>query len=386
MKNHAATSNHNNPLFQNGLLYSLLHLPHMNFRIYLLTVTLLLALLVIGEIVNQKHYTRPLPHTEIPFRLDTLKDKMDPRFGSFLRNNDSSCEFIFLDYEMNINFYNPSLNTFRKSDMSPHLKNLKLFSARLINNLLYLLDCDHKTFSVFNVGDSNRPTPLHVWDLNNILNWNQYYLRFQYRNLFEIRDSLLYLSYGRYNTDACCLDTTAWLMLNLADERHNFSVKKIFPYPSEFLKGEHYNLNTWICFPGNNMLCAGFHACNRLYRCMPGQTVFFVSEFERHSWYRKFEREKLNNLGYIRWHTFTDESNENAIILNNGTLLIIKRLRREEIKDISKYEYYLLDSTFSLLSHNTFQQAIHPGFCYAWKKGFLVLTENLDKAFYYEAY
>src|SRR5215471_5525044 len=105
----------------------------MNFRIYLLVITTLLALLIIGEIVNQKHYTTPLHHTEIPFRLDTLKDKIDPRFGSYLLNNDSSCEFIFLDNEKNINFYKPSLNIFRKTDLSPHLKNLRLFSTRLIN-------------------------------------------------------------------------------------------------------------------------------------------------------------------------------------------------------------------------------------------------------------
>ena len=358
----------------------------MNPKKYILTVSLLLLLLVIAETCRMKYFTKPLKYSELPFSLAPYKDKIDPQFGSFLWQEDSTFYFVFLDDHRKLNFYNAGDKTIAGIiDMEKYLKGLRLFCCRIIGKQLWLFDCDHKSLLQFNFPDKNNISLANTYSLDSLLNWKHYFLRYQYRNLFEVKDSLLFLSYGIFDRSTYDLDSTAWLMLNLFRPDDHYQLKKIFRYPDDYQKGWHYNTDTWLRFPGENTVLSGFASDNLLYKWLPAQNIFTENRFDAAADFRKFNWNKINDLSYIRWYIFTDECNDNVITLNNNSLLVLKRLPRSEIADACRYEYYVLDDNLAVTSHNEFRQEIHPYFCYPWRQGFMIFAEDLSKAYYYAA-
>jgi len=218
-----------------------------------------------------------------------------------------------------------------------------------------------------------------------MLDWKNYYLRCQARNVFEVKGNQLFLAYGIYNARSC-LDTAAYLEIDLSKPNDHLLINKVFSYPKEYYRSYHYKTDTWLRFEDSSDQYIGFANNNTLYKASSSESGYSTISFEKQSAFRAFNWSRVNNLAYIRWFVITDESNDNAVILNNNTLLIIKRLRRNEITEECEYEYYILDRNMNTIHHNSFQQSIHPWFCYAWKNGFLVFSKKLDKAFYYETY
>lgn len=358
----------------------------MNPRMYILAVALLLLLLVLGEVCHQKYYTRPLLFTELPFDLGFLQKQYDYQFGSFLIKKDSFYLLVFMDKNKKVNLYNTSIGQIEDSiDLSKYVDGLQFYSAKIINDRLYFLDIDHKSLFLFQISTKRIPCLDTLYHFDSILNWNKYYIRCQARNVFEVKGSQLFLAYGIFNAPSC-IDSTAYLEIDLSRSKEHLLVKKVFAYPAEYNRNYHYKTDTWLRFNEKNDKFVGFANNNTIYRSSPGEIGYNKTCFERQSTSRAFDWNKINNLSYIRWFVLTDESNENVVVLNNNTLLLIKRLQKTTLDDENNFEYYILDQDLHTISHNSFQNGIHPWFCYAYKNGFLVAGDKLNKAYYYEAY
>ncbi len=316
-----------------------------------------------------------------------LKD-IDSRFGSHLIEQQKATYLVYLNNFQKIIFVNLDDSTDRPEiDFMQYVSDCKVFDARLDSSFLYFWNHDNKTFTIFL---HNKGTHLEVkkqYNLSKILDWNQYYIKYQPRNTFTIIYPILYLAYGVYNPATTFLDSTAYLKISLFDSLRNYSFTKVGPQPVATRKGLYYEYDSFISQIGDSELVIGYRSYDSVYK-LNGRTSLVVEKnsFTDNSGFSKFDRKQESNLAYIREYSQTTELNINNIFLNNKNLLIVKRLKTNDIYDTKFYELYILNSDLKVVLNRAIADIINPNFLYAYSKGFLCLDSSLSKAFYYEIF
>lgn len=316
-----------------------------------------------------------------------VKD-MDLRFGSHLIEQQKATYLVYLNNYQKIIFVNLNDSLDKPEiDFMQYISGCKVFDARLDSAFLYFWNHDNKTFTVFLHNKGRLLEVKKQYNLSKILDWNQYYIKYQPGNTFAIVYPALYLAYGIYNPGTTFLDSTAYLKINLFDSLRNYSIAKVGPQPVATRKGLYYEYDSFISQIGDSELVIGYRSYDSVYK-LNGNTSQVVGKnsFSDNSGFLKFDRKQEPDLSYVREYSQTTELNINNIFLNNKNLLIVKRLKTNDIYDKKFYELYILNSDLKVVLNKAIADNINPHFLYAYSKGFLCLDSSLSKALYYELF
>ncbi len=211
-------------------------------------------------------------------------------------------------------------------------------------------------------------------------------IRFTVKDPFVINDSNLFICYSINNAvENNFLDDNAYLLVNMYDSLLNEFIPDL-PIPDRYKKYNNYSANTFLKVINDSLLLYGFGAYDSLYIYNKKSNALTKRiDFSNNSNYRDFIRKKSKDLGYVRRFELTDELNENIIINEKARrILIIKRLRKENINDSSTYVYYLLNNSLEVLAFNKFEKAILPNYSMPYKDGFFIADESKKIGYYYE--
>jgi len=347
-------------------------------------ILLLLVLFHISCKSFEKNYTDTL-RVEKEIILDSSFSYSTPNklFGIHFVNYNGLQYVAFLDHDSFIKFLplDKEVNE-RKLDFEPVLvKTSNYFSIRFYDSKLFLLDISKTLLQVFNY-ESDTLFEAKRYDFSQLLDWRKYYIKHQFNNSFEIFDSLIFLSYGIHNSKSNYLDDRSYLITKL-DSGLKYHLDRELNYPKQFRKGRQYSTDTYLRMINDSCLLYTFKSMDSIYIYnFKSGKIIFSSEFNKFSQYRQFEKKKAMDLGYVRWYEFTNEMNVNVVV-SDGKIIILKRLKKENINDKSNYEYYVLDASLGLIYNNKFEVDVNPNYCFPSSNGFIIFDKSMLKAYQY---
>lgn len=205
-----------------------------------------------------------------------------------------------------------------------------------------------------------------------------------YSTIDIVKDKIL-LSYGIYNNKWHSFDNNSYMELNLKDT-NAIEITLNLPVPEYYRKGKSYSSIIWLTRFDDSLLINGFGSLDSIYLFnLNSNTILKRIKFSASSDFDNFDNNKSMNLAYTRKFELTNEANVNFIVNKTSQrLLLIKRLKKQNINDTSVYEYYLFDKNLNTLAFNRFTQDVLPISCIPFRNGYLLLNRDRKKAYYYE--
>lgn len=306
------------------------------------------------------------------------------RFGIHLYTDKDSNYLLTMDREKNIVLQSLSNSTKLTLSSLDFHQTGQLLPSRLVHDSLFVMDFDSNNLYLFRVtpGKLVRLKKIHYGEVFD--NWSESGFDTQHYEPFEVFNNTGYFPYRINVSGTNFTDTTTHIGIPLLDSVVNRNkIQRWLPAPTEYRKETVRNPHIFLKKMDDSICLEGFGFVDtlHLYNYHTGLPVKKIS-FNKCSQFRKFKPKQVYDLAYVRWHDATTEENT-KILVNKNRILLIKRLRRNEITDTAKYEYYYFDKDLNLLKHNLFEHSIREEHCFVYKDGFLLFDNKLMKAYYY---
>ncbi len=160
--------------------------------------------------------------------------------------------------------------------------------------------------------------------------------------------------------------------------------QKIGFYPKEFFKKKKYYTGTIFDTDTAGSIYFTYDLNDSIFRIDKQGKILSRGRLHPNSNFIDFDWSKEENLAYVRKYSSNTELNLYLKVISNERVLIIKQLSNKNILQKAKYKYFLLDSNLRIINADTIRRDVYPRLAYEYKKGFILLSDSLNKAFYYE--
>jgi len=171
------------------------------------------------------------------------------------------------------------------------------------------------------------------------------------------------------------LDKNSTLRLNIQKEE----VDKFLPFPDCYSNCFFYSENVNITSNGS-ALYATFMHMNQMVKYENDQRKEILLP-TNHS-FVEFDETKLQNLAYVRQSGAKNEINTNLILLQDQSLLLIRRLPKKELTGPSQFIYFKIKNDKIICSGNL-DESIFSTMVLPFKNGILTIDDKLTKTIYY---
>jgi hypothetical protein len=219
-----------------------------------------------------------------------------------------------------------------------------------------------------------------TWDLGKVLDWTYYYVKWQESGTFLVSDSSVFLAYGKREDETNFLDNYSFLKVRLDSLESNI-YSKLLSYPVEFRKRMLNNANTYIRRITDSSFLYSFRSMDSIFIVNKYGEKLFAKINGGNYKYRKYERRKHTDLGYLRWYETTNEAVIN-VFCNSENIIVVKRRKKNEITENSIIDYYFFDHKLNLIFNASCSNNVSES-CYPYKDGFVIFNKNYDTLYYY---
>lgn len=304
-------------------------------------------------------------------------------FGVHIRTQNDSAFLITRDRNNNIVSF--SLDNKQSDVLLPANSIIGDYSAAtIIRDTMFVFDGDSLCLHVFRFTD-NRLTKCAIKDFSKTIDRKVNVPDLAYVASIEVLDHTLWTPYRIWDAGKYWMDSTTFLGVSYSLDADTLNkLQKWWRRPDDYAKGYFRNTTGFLRRVNDSICLMGYSYIDSLtlinYKTgkMVKTTCFNpCSRFMHYDW-------KLSeDLGYSRWYDATLEENIN-ILEGEDRILVIKRLSKKEIKELSVYEYYYLDNSLQLLKHGRFTHAVAEQYCFPYQHGFLLFDDKRLKAWYYD--
>lgn len=333
---------------------------------------------------NSKKYYSDTPY-KTKYELPDFVNKMslDENFGLHKLKLDSVSYIVISDNQHQIYLIDLISKEIKKPIWNNYPKNADFVSIRILDDTLYLMDITNRQLYSYKISES-KLEQIQLINFNNLVNWDKYFTYSLHNNKFEIFKDRLFLAYGNYNQKEFYLDANSYIEANLKDNNNFEYINFRLHQPKFYKDGGVYYAENYLVELNDSILVYGFGYSDSLYLYNRKRLRYEKStEFNEYSNFSSYQQKKSLDLYYVRHHLQTNEYNS-KILSNNGIIFVIKRNKKEKIKDPDKIEYYFLNSNLELISNNLFNFTPSLKYSTTFNKGFIVFDEKFKYAYYYE--
>ena len=197
---------------------------------------------------------------------------------------------------------------------------------------------------------------------------------------FRFRDSLLFINYS-VNKTKNFIDEYALIYLNLNDP---FLIPKyIVEYPVNYHKERIEYQELLFEFLNDSTLAFGFMQHDTVGMYFTKSNRIIRSRINLQSGFRSFDESKYRNLGYVDKYQLTNETNYKLFFDPSRRIYMMKRLTKAQKTDTTIVQCYVFTPDFTPIHTFKLNHTVCQAFIYPYEEGFIALTNNLDKAYYY---
>ncbi len=337
-----------------------------------LTIYFVLLFLIFGCSKHPKVYLNQLASQEInlPINVNSFLNK-----GAKVYKSEN--EFTSLYYIENDSIYFLNLSSFIIDKY--FLKESGKYSDYVYSkNLLFFLDKNSLS------GHSYKfDTSLKSFVYNDSYDFSKY---FHYNSKlamvqnFFIKDSFLFIKYLKYDATTNFTGKAIYYRFNIS--KSNFSlIDSLFYFPKSIVNKKRHDKETYLTLMEDSKLFCGFSSDDLIEVFdLKKNKLVKNKEFTKYSDYNKFDYNERKDLGYLRFYDITNERNE-AILCIDKFIVILKKLKTLKINEKPKYDIYVFDEDFKILSISSINHTMGKNIFY-YKNGFIIVDEQTKFHYY----
>ncbi len=326
-------------------------------------------------------YTSETINTQ--FLADEIKaDGLSVRFLNGITRLYGKDYFIYLDQKDSLTFVDIRASRIYKTDISKVLNELDEYRiGQVSGNQLFLLNRETKTLFKYTIEkdftlrfqkkvDLNKSDKLKGINFVSDVDATQ----------FRCNDSLLFINYLVKKTKNF-IDEYALVYFNLNEQ--NLTPKRIIEYPPNFHKEEIRNRELLFDFLNDSTLVFGFMQHDTVGMYFTKSNRIIRSRINLQSGFRPFDESKHRNLGYTAKYLLINEANHKLFFDPSRRIYMMKRLAKAQKTDTTIVQCYVFTPDFTPVHTFKLNHTVCQAFIYPYEEGFIALTNNLDKAYYY---
>lgn len=319
-----------------------------------------------------------------PIQLPSNLKSQDERFESVLYEKNKKTYLLFLTRNFELTYVNINdTNEIFQYDISTIIGRPTSFESHVNNDTIYFWNHNQKLLSVFKIVNNNEINFLNLYDLSRLLDWKYYYIKYQNRNTFKVINNCLFLSYGILNNPPSYLDNYAFMKINLLDSNKISTPHKIGIVPKYYINGNRYLYDIYLNNIDSNNIVLFYQSSDSVYALDLNSKILKSLKFSSDSHFPNFDRNREQDLSYVRQYSQLTEVNEFALKYSNS-YLIAKRKERNDYQEEKMFTIYIFDSVLMNKKILTCEKLISPSNLYKYKSGIVRLDTTTSKAYYYE--
>lgn len=333
--------------------------------------------------IGQSEVERPYS-VSMPVK-DSFQVKFPPRiklaFGVHLISHNSGNLLISMGENGLIQLFNTTTGTSRLSPL-PGISPMGNFTGTSWKDKIFVVDLDSFLLTEFELDDTAGLILRERFELKGVLDTTMNYIRFQQHRTIEVIWPYLYISIGSNSNEKNHLDKFAFLQVNL--EQPTLPGRKICRYQEEYLSRDLDHHDTFLKPIGTGDLFFASVSSDSIFVYEESGVLKHAGLLNSNKGYRKFDKARSRDLGYLRKHTVTNEVNLSVCAFGKNRIAILKKLRKDKITHPDKFDLYVVNSNLEVLAKYRIKHSVSPFICFSYLDGFLIFNEDLDKAYYYE--
>lgn len=208
-----------------------------------------------------------------------------------------------------------------------------------------------------------------------------YYDPLSFFKIVEKGNPAVLFNYGSMlDQGSSYLDRSSNLILLQQNELY---VKTGF-YPRKFFESKKYYTGTLFDVDSMSHIFFTYELNDSIFKTdMNGQRIK-AGVLHDNPRFIQFKWKKEQDLAYVRKYSHETEMNKRLHVLDSNRILVIKKLAGNNLMEKPVYKYFLFDQNLQKLYADTIRHGVYPNFSYKYKNGFILLSDSLSKAYYYE--
>jgi hypothetical protein len=250
----------------------------------------------------------------------------------------------------------------------------------IVKDSLYFFKPKGKTITLAKITADFRLANAQVFQLKLDREGSDFYFMWNagYAN-FNVTFPNVLMPYGK-SFKRNYIDTTAYISYNLLTDHYN----KIIKYPECY---EHCNINGYqsaVLVKDQSIYCV-FKKHDEVFQFDLEGNLIANSVMLHDCKLEEFDKGKKDNLAYVRKYQLLGEYNCQILINDKKDLMVIKKLKSEELSDQSGYEVFIFNANLEQCASVNLNRTLYPFTTFTYREGFLLFQEKLAAAFYYDS-
>ena len=304
-------------------------------------------------------------------------------FGFQFFIEDSSYYLVYLNSSKDslvfINVFNPT--KFKIKNVSGFIKAKGKYTIKLISDTLHLLDIETYNYKQLKIKKDLALEKIYESNLSGAFNTTALFLNSNLvvdKKLVFFKPYLISF-YGNYNSKNN-LGSNVWMKINTnTGEKDEF-----FDFPAEYKQCYQRDFYTVLEKISDSLVLTIFRKLNKIYEVniYSGKIIKTSSPFLFHSNYMCYNKEQEKNLAYTSKYDLLDEENSN-LIFSGEKIFVIKRLVRKDKRDLVKCAILVFDEDLNHIATYYPNKPVQPRLSFGYKDGIAILSDSLNKTYYY---
>jgi hypothetical protein len=203
-----------------------------------------------------------------------------------------------------------------------------------------------------------------------------------YKILMKPSGIIIIFNYGMLNSPKTgYLDKKSNL---LVIEEETGKVLKAGYYPDNFFKSKKYLTGSVFDVDKAGNLYYTYELNDSIFKSDMYGNILTRNALHKNPSFSKFNWSKEKDLAYVRKYSSETEINTSIRVLQNKYVFVLKKLPGKTVLEKPKYKYFLYDNNLRIKYADTLRHGCYAKFISDYKNGFLLLSDSLNKAYYYE--
>jgi hypothetical protein len=290
--------------------------------------------------------------------------------------------FIFCDRTDSLIFFDLNSKALLRRPLRPNLYPHRDFLLSVIKgNELVVLHADTKELSIYQIDSSLNIKFSKKYNVGNFLKKSEMINCGAQTTNFDFQFPTLYLNYYK-GKSLNYIDKYSVLFFSVLDSNHTRS--HAISYPENYHIERVYNSAPLFTLINDTTLAYCFMGSDKIGVFNTISGISTVNDIEHECKFVKFDKSKEQNLAYVQKYSETNEGNKRLLPGSNGEILVFKQLQKSRRSDSTKLQCFIFDQGLLTQKKIDFKYAVCPLLIFAFKKGFLLFSESIEKAYYYE--
>jgi hypothetical protein len=299
-------------------------------------------------------------------------------FGVHLYLRDDRLYFVFVSSDGHLVFYNlrdtnevhQTVFPFTASGNDPAM-------IRIIGDTLLIIPRKDNSFHKLVIQSDFTINEMQNLNLDTLIKKHGWSLSYNTNKFFDYVYPYLLIPYMKPR-EKKLYDDHAALLVNVTTGE----ARPVFPFPGCYSGCYLSHEAVSVAISGNN-LYGLFSNIGQFVHSKPDSNNFREMILPGSGPHQPYDQKEARNLAYARKYESLNESNVNVLTLEDGSIVMIKRLRRKSFYEPFQLRYYHYNTHDSLLHAGSFPKAFMYNMAIPFKNGFITVNDSLSKSYYY---